>query len=384
MQRETIQMKELCQKWNMICSTVHKTSNLAEKTINFSSCSPSSSTSVSSYEHNQPHLQEPKLISTWPTFFEPKWETKEHQFLISNIDVKPELLSNPNSTPNSASSSEATEAITETPSSLSVFRFKENNPENLEAMCSSLEKKVPWQKDIIPEIATTILRIRSGTMSRKTSKRKFVSKEEHQKKETWLFFLGVDEEGKLGIARELAKLIFGSYSSFKSIGLSSFASSTRADSSDELRNKRVRDEYGGSYLERVAEAVRENPHRVFFVEDIEQLNHRAQKGITQAIQTGQIKLSDGEIVALDDAIVIFSGDSFSSASRACSPSVKQKFDENDQQEVTDQDEVEEATSCVPLDLNVAFGDDYGSEDLVGDVRILESVDKQVFFKIQVL
>lgn len=388
-QQETAQLKELCKKWNIICSSVHKTSNLAEKTINFSSCSPSSSTSISSYDHNNPHLQETKPITTtWPILFEPKWASKEHQFL-SNIERKPELLSNPNSTPNSASSSEATEAITERPlSTLSVNRFNENNPENLEAMCSALEKKVPWQNDIIPEIATTILRIRSGVMSRKF---KSVPKEEQQKKESWLFFLGADEEGKLAVGRELAKLIFGSYSSFKAIGLSSFTS-TRADSTDDTRSKRVRDESGGGYIERFAAAMKENPHRVFFVEDVEQLDHRSQNGIKRAIETGKIRLSDdADTVPLEDAIVIFSCDSFSSASRACSPTVKQKLDDHDQYESTefdklDLEEVEEATSCVRLDLNIAFDDDNGSDQQqsVGDIRILESVDKQVFFKIQML
>ncbi|XP_021839766.1 protein SMAX1-LIKE 3 isoform X2 [Spinacia oleracea] len=383
--QETVQIKELCKKWNIICSSSHKTSNAAEKTINFSSCSPSSSTSVSSYDHNKNHLQEIKPITTWPMLFEHKWASKEHHLLMSNIERKPELLSNPNSTPNSASSSEATEAFVDRPCpSLSVLGFKENTPENLEAMCCALEKKIPWQNDIIPEIATTVLRIRSGMMRRKN---KSVPKEEQEKKETWLLFLGADEEGKLAVGRELAKLIFGSYSSFKSIGLSSFAS-TRADSTDDTRSKRVRDESGGGYLDRFTAAVKENPHRVFFVEDIEQLDQRSQNGIKCAIETG--KINDQEItVSMEDAIVIFSCDSFSSASRACSPTVKQKLDEHESSEFNkvDQEEIEEATSsCVRLDLNIAFDDHYSNDDhhSVGDIKILDSVDKQAFFKLQML
>ncbi|XP_021731489.1 protein SMAX1-LIKE 3-like isoform X2 [Chenopodium quinoa] len=388
--QETVQIKELCKKWNIICSSSsHQTSNVAEKTINFSSCSPSSSTSISSYDHNKNQLQDTKPITTWPMLFEPTWASKEHQFLMSNIERKPELLSNPNSTPNSASSSEATEAVFERPpSSLSVFGFKENNPENLEALCSALEKRVPWQNDIIPEITTTILRIRSGMMSRKCNT---LPKEEQQKKETWLFFLGADEEGKFAVGRELAKLIFGTFSSFKAIGVSSY-SSTRADSTDDIRSKRLRDDSSGGYLERLAAAVKENPHRVFFIEDVEQLDQRSLSGIKRAIEAGKISLSDEETVSLEDAIVIFSCDSFSSASRACSPTVKQKLDDDtDKHDSTDldkfdHDEVEEATSsCVRLDLNVVFDEDNGiDEHSIGDIRILDSVDKQVFFKIQVL
>lgn len=190
-----------------------------------------------------------------------------------------------------------------------------------------------------------------------------------------MFFLGVDEEGKQKIAREVAKLVFGSQTNFKSIGMSSFS-----DTSDESRgnpSKRGRDELSGngsSYLERFAEEVRKNPHRVFYVEDVEQLDQCAQKGIKRAIERGEMMMSDGEVVKIEDAIVIFSCESFSSASRACSPPVRQKVEEKD--ENFDLDEA--SSSSLPLDLNIPA--DYDT----GDVRILETVDKQIFFKIQVL
>ncbi|KAK9735134.1 hypothetical protein RND81_04G185700 [Saponaria officinalis] len=376
-QEENVQIKELCKKWNSICNSSHKgITNFLDKTINFSSSSPSSSTSISSYET--------KL--NWPLMFEPKWSSKEHQFLTSNNTTaitkdffdrnerKPELLSNPNSIPNSTSSSEATEILIENPN----LSFKENTPENLDVICSALENKVPWQKDIIPEIAMTVLRIRSGIMSRRSRV---------QKGETWLFFLGMDDEGKLKIGKELAKIIFGSYKSFKSIGISSF-SSTRADSTEEFKNKRTRDESSQGYLERFAESVKENPHRVFFVEDVEQVDHRSQKGIKRAIETGQITMSNGETVSLEDAIVIFSCDSFSSGSRACSPPVKQKIvhekDEEGENDGDDTGDLDEGTSSGPLDLNIAVDFEHGIEQSVGDFRILESVDKQVFFRVHVL
>ncbi|KAH9605685.1 hypothetical protein KSS87_015842 [Heliosperma pusillum] len=374
-QNDSVEIKELCRKWNTICSSKHKGTNFGDKTINFSSCSPSSSTSISSYENNNLHLQD--KIPSWPIMFEPKWSSKEHQFMSSNPPKdlfendppKPELLSNPNSIPNSTSSSEATEGIFENPNK---FSFKENTPENLELLCSALEGKVPWQKDIIPEIATTILGIRSGITSRKCNSN--YKEKELEKQETWLFFLGMDDEGKQKVGRELAKIIFGSYKSFKSIGLSSF-SSTRADSNDEFTNKRVRDESGRGYLERFTDLVRENPHRVLFMEDIDQVDQFSLKGITRAIETGRIRGSDGESVSLEDSIVIFSCDTFSSGSRACSPPVKHKGTNNEV------DDLEECTSFGPLDLNLSAEYDYGSQDYVADFSILESVDKQVFFKI---
>ncbi|CAO2833047.1 unnamed protein product [Amaranthus hypochondriacus] len=375
---ETLQIKELCKKWNSICSTTHKTSKSAEKTLNISSCSPSSS-SISSYDHNKNlHLHESKpmnLTSTWPFMFEPKWGSNQNPFFLQS---KPEFQSNPNSTPNSDSSSEATETI--------ITQFNHNNPENLEAICSVLNKKIPWQKDIIPEIATTVLRIRSGMIKRMNPS----SKIEEQKKETWLLFMGSDDDGKLLVGRELAKLVFGSYTNFKSINLSGY-SSTRTDSNDDLRPKRVRDEMGKDFLMRFCDLIKENPHRVFYIEDIEQIDHGSHMGIKHGIETGKIKLSNGEIVSLQDAIVIFSCESFSSASRACSPPIKQKLDHDHDHDHDDNDDVEgEATSCIPdLDLNLAFQKDEngGSDDQSfwgGDFRVLELVDKQVFFKMIML
>uniref|UniRef100_A0A5B7AAU6 Clp R domain-containing protein n=1 Tax=Davidia involucrata TaxID=16924 RepID=A0A5B7AAU6_DAVIN len=374
--QESDKIRDLCKKWNSICSSVHKQPNFLEKAINFSSQSPSNS--ISSYDRH---------ILSWPVIFEPNQSPKEHQFLISengdevfepNLKMympmtnepKPDLFSNPNSSPNSASSSEAMEEDMEF-----LHRFKELNSENLKILCNELEKKVPWQRDIIPEIASTILQCRSGMMGRKS---KLSHKED--KEETWLFFLGVDVEGKEKTARELAKLVFGSQSNFVTIGLSSF-SSTRADSTEEVSNKRARDELGSSYLERFAEAVQDNPSRVFFMEDIEQVDYCSQKGIKKAIESGRITLPSGDqTVPLKDAIVIFSCESFSSMSRACSPPIRQKCSDN--KEKDDEDESEEKRTCVSLDLNLATEDDNGDEHSVSE--IVESVDRQIIFRIQVL
>ncbi|KAJ6892646.1 hypothetical protein NC651_025758 [Populus alba x Populus x berolinensis] len=309
---------------------LRKPSNLAS--------SPPSPNSFSSQERNidsqQTHL-------SWP--FE-----KENQIWISECsnegyesslrnDPKPDLLSNPNSSPNSASSSEAMDDM------------EEFNDYNLKNLRSSLEKKVPWQKDIVPEIATTILECRSGMRKRK-------GKLNHieDKAETWLFFLGVDFEGKEKIARELARLVFGSQSNFVSIGLSNFSSS-RADSIEESKNKRARDELGCSYLDRLGLALNENPHRVFFMEDVDQVDNCSQKGIKQAIENGNVTLPDGEKVPLKDAIIIFSCESFCSVSRACSPLRRQKTGDN-HEDKEDEDLMEEKSLVLSLDLNISFGD----------------------------
>ncbi|GMH13255.1 hypothetical protein Nepgr_015096 [Nepenthes gracilis] len=358
-QQECARIKELCKKWNSFCSSTHKTNRFAEKTLNFSlSSSPSSSTSISSHDKLNPnYLHDTKL--SWPAVFESTWPS-ENGGVVN--EPKPDLLSNPNSTPNSASSSEATEAL-EKPAK--VTSFTELNPENLRAVCSALEKKVPWQKDIIPDIASTVLKCRE------------------EKRETWMFFLGFDHEGKLKIARELANLVYGSKSSFTSISCSSFSSTAKAaDSTDAPRNKRARNESGQCYLETFAEAVQDNPHRVFYVEDVDQADHCTQKGMKRSIESGRITLANGETVPLKDAIVIF----ISSTSRACSPPIKQKLEqENEVAENKDDESQNSSFSSPNLDLNVAAEDGHGSgERSVSDVGILESVAKKIFFKIPML
>ncbi|KAL0299122.1 UNVERIFIED_CONTAM: protein SMAX1-LIKE 3 [Sesamum radiatum] len=350
------------------------------KVFNLSSPSPaSSSTSTSSNGLNKSDLH--KTLLNWPVVFEPSRPYKEQQtFLFEKDDevskpsssaAKPELLSNPNSSPNSASSSEASQEIMEF-----SHRYKELSSENLNILCSALEKKVPWQKDIIPEIVSTILRCRSGMAMRSRSSNKNQNREE-----SWLFFLGVDHDGKETIARELAKHVFGSYDNFIAIGISSFSSSTRADSNEEVSNKRARNEHGGSLYDRFSDAVRDNPSRVFYLEDVDQLDHRSLRQLKSAIKNGSIALADGEIVLMRDAIIVFSCENFISESRSApSPPTAEKRCEKEEENSDEQKE------CRVLDLNIATddGDDELDQSSDSETGILDLVDKKVVFKIQVL
>ncbi|KAI7751479.1 hypothetical protein M8C21_022553 [Ambrosia artemisiifolia] len=369
--RQTINDQEcekvgnLCKKWNSICSSLHKQQP------------PLMSSSPNFHQHNL----------TWPSVFESN-TPKEHQFFVGGECFEqpnpktfmPELLSNPNSSPNSASCSEASDQDyndgDHDQEQCYLHKFKEMNSENVKTLTNALERVAPWQKEIIPEIVTTILQCRSGTMERKG------------KEETWLSFLGADHHGKEKIARELAKVIFGSRTNFVQMGLSRF-SATRADSTDDdqefASNKRARDENGQSYLERFTEAVQENPNRVFFMEDVEQVDYHSQMGIKKAIKNGRITLNDGQTVPFNDAIVIFSCESFSSISRACSPSIRQKYGEGEGER---QETVEDCgkESAISLDLNIATEDHKSSyeQESVCDIGILDAVDKQVIFKLQML
>nr|XP_018686842.1 PREDICTED: protein SMAX1-LIKE 3-like [Musa acuminata subsp. malaccensis] len=373
------QLKELCRQWNSICTSTHKSDNHpSEITFNFSSVSPSSSSNVSSYDGHSRSLHQNQQPSLLPRKAKRPWN--EHHFWISEeaVDEGPEqkpgnkarenagqkLSTFPflylNSHPNSNSSGSTME--TELSS-----KFKELNAENFKFLCDALERKVTWQQDIIPEIASIILQCRSGLMRRKGK-----SKSSEKKEETWLLFQGSDTEGKERIGRELARLVFGSSTNFITVGHSNL-SSTQSDSTDVLLQiKRSRAEASHSRLQSLFEAIREDPHRVIMMEDIEQVDHYTLAGIMRAMERGKLQSYGGEEVSLGDAIIILSCESFDSRSRACSPLIKQRAESEDDKEVD---------TCVSLDLNLCAADEDLDDHCFDSAGLLECVDRAFFFNL---
>ncbi|CAA6660613.1 unnamed protein product [Spirodela intermedia] len=351
---------DLCRRWNTTCSSSRKHHHLLqEKTLNFSSISPTSS-SVLSYGQKQCSLLQKH--KTWPVPTDGRSPWADHRGCASQ---SADAGSKPDPSPFSTSSGETMEA--DRPNS-----FKELNAENLKSLCHALEKKATWQKDIVPDIAATVLRCRSGMTRRKEGSNSKI------REDTWLLFQGGDHEGKDRIARGLACLIFGSPASFVSFGSSSFAS-TRSGSSDDLRSKRPRSEASSSYTERLAEAVRKDPHSVVLVEDVEQMDYYTQINIRNAIERGKIRSSDGEEVGLSDAIIILSCESFDSRSRACSPSVKQKSESDGEKGLEGEKEKPHFKS---LDLNLSADDEDEVQVWTYDeIDLLSLVDGRFFFKL---
>ncbi|XP_038906241.1 protein SMAX1-LIKE 3 [Benincasa hispida] len=393
--QKCVTVGELYKKWNSICNSIHKNSNnnniisCSQKSLSFSCIIPNSSSSASgfSYDHHHHHnnndhynfLRYTHKEKHQDHFYEGNVEPKQLMLLSSN--------NNHGSTPSSASS--GSDVVLE---GEYVSRFKELNSENFKSLCNALEKKVPWQKNVVADIASAVLQCRSGMGRRK-------GKMGHGdlKEETWLLFQGNDVGGKEKVAEELARVIFGSATSnLVSITLSSFSSTRSADSTEDCRNKRSRDEQSCSYIERFAEAVSINPHRVFLVEDVEQADYCSQMGFKRAIEGGRITNSNGQQVPLADAIVILSCESFSARSRACSPPFK-KQEENDQhkdiqqnqkkeQQQEQEHEEEETAPCLALDLNISIDDDHraANDESIDDVGLLDSVDRRIIFQIQEL
>ncbi|CAO2823991.1 unnamed protein product [Amaranthus hypochondriacus] len=384
--QESLPIKDLCKRWGSISTS---SSPSLERTLSISSISPSSSTSNFSYDPNHSMLQ--------PTHqsFEPKnfWVTHETSNKTHDHD-EPTTITMSMSSFQDLSNNDHQRSHTPSTSSSDIMDCTTKNLK-LKALCYALEKQVPHQKDIIFDIASTIFQCREGL-----STRKGIEQGNYNKQETWLFFQGVDIESKEKIGRELARHIFGSQDKFISLGLSSF-SSTRGviDSSlEDSRNKRLRDEESCTYIERFAKEVTKDCHRVFFVEDIEQVDYCSQMGIKKAIERGKIsKHSSGEDVRFGDAIIILSCEKFRSRSRACSPSSKHIVDniitQEDKQEMMNKEEINgdvlSTSPSISLDLNISINDDDNDDGINGIVTnhsideiigLLASVDKCINFK----
>ncbi|XP_074586122.1 protein SMAX1-LIKE 3-like [Curcuma longa] len=314
---DTPKLADLC-KWS-----TSSNSNQPKKTLNFSWSSPSSS--IQGKEKDSCHE-----FNFWMS----RATHKDHdQDLMTAINNEKLCV-------NMSSSSDSMEVIEHAP------KFKELSAENLKTLCSALEEQVPWQKHIISDIASTILQCRSGMRRRKEQ-----SEPAEAKQETWLLFQGSDFEGKVKIAMELARLVFGSYTDF--IPISSEAS------------------HGPhGYLERFAEAIRDNPHSVILMEDMEQVDYKMQEGIMNAIGSGRIKRSRGEEIGVSDAIIILTCESFehTSSSACSSPTAKPRLNFDDEKDAKD-------THPFVLDLNLSAPGD------VDGVEISELVDRTIIFKL---
>lgn len=179
-----------------------------------------------------------------------------------------------------------------------IPKFKELNAENWKILSGALEKKLPRQQETVAEIASAVLRSRSGMVKRK-GKPSASSSEKTQT--TWLLFQGEDVEGKRRIAEELASLIFCSQSNFVSIGLDNRRA---VDVHNSPRKKRSRAEASENCLERLFQAINENPHCIFMIEDIEQLDHQTQIGLKNAMEGEKLRSNCGAEAGLSDAIIV--------------------------------------------------------------------------------
>ena len=283
------------------------------------------------------------------------------------------LLANPNpGSSNSVSNkSNSSDAATE-PAGARHRRpkFTELTAENLKILCSALEARVSRHRDLAAGIASAVLQRRSG-VTRTTRP---------SSSATWLLFQGRDDDGKAAMARELARLVFGSYAEFTCITAAKLTSGSNSGDSHKRQRSRADNEHG--YMQRFYEAIRENPHRVVMIDGVE--DDFSEVGIKNAMATGTVRGFGGDTVSLEDAIVV-SCQVSGSRSRVSSPRpVKQRRFMGDVDSKAEDGGVEKgAVPRFGLDLNTCAamdgeGEEAGSS-LPNDMDILKAVDGVFFF-----
>uniref|UniRef100_A0A0D3F630 Clp R domain-containing protein n=1 Tax=Oryza barthii TaxID=65489 RepID=A0A0D3F630_9ORYZ len=257
-------------------------------------------------------------------------------------------------------------------------RFKEVSAENLKVLCGALEKEVPWQKVIVPEIASTVLRCRSGMAAPAMARRS--SSCSSSKEHTWMLFLGGDADGKLRVARELASLVFGS------------ASCPSAAPPTTTTSGRDQD-----HLEALYDAVRDNPRRVILMERVDRADARCHDGIRDAIERGVVRSrgGGGEEAFLGDAIVVLSCESLNPSSTTPAKKAKTEYSveklDQDGDDHHGKEAVAAAASPSCFDLNMSMDDDdeaaeercTGEEEEAGHhhhLLLLKAVDRVLFFR----
>ena len=359
------------QDWNPNCygSAARHTSEL---TLSFSSPA-TNSPDTSSISGFAPSFNGNLMMSSkqpWQFKLMQPWTNHKHgEPLAKSYDHQPLHHANPSPESYSVSNS-SVGGSAESP------RFMELTAENLKILCNTLENRTPRHKDVVADIASVVLQCRSGMT------RRMRWCQEKSSAVTWLLFQGGDNDGKKAVSKELARLVFGSYSKFTSISLVEIAQVHSDSSSSLLSLKRQRspDTRHGCF-QTLYEAILENPHRVIMIEGIEQLDYDLEISIRNAIGKGRISGCNGDEISLEDAIVVLSCEALDSKSNVSSPRLKQKLTDNGGKEGNGMNiENGMESSSFTLDLNACAREE--DEDSASDnVRILNIVDGVFLFQL---
>lgn len=200
-------------------------------------------------------------------------------------------------------------------------KFTELTAQNLKILRGALELRAPWHANIIPGISSTVLRCRSGVTRRRAG----------VWPTTWLLFRGRDSGGKTAVARELARLVFGSYAEFSALQVQGNSDILARTGKLALKRQRSLDNdgdgNGGNVEARLFKATTENPHRVILIDGVNRLNRDSEMHIKNAIVgVTMVGGCNNDMVSLEDAIVVLSSDvchSGMSMASASSPRVEQ-------------------------------------------------------------
>ncbi|KAI5002931.1 hypothetical protein ZWY2020_027581 [Hordeum vulgare] len=250
-------------------------------------------------------------------------------------------------------------------------KFTELTAQNLKILCDELELRFPWHRNIVPGISSMVLRCRSGVKRRRAGDKS--SSSSSRSMTTCLLFHGRDGGGKKAVARELARLVFGSHADFADLQLQGIPDIPARSTKLALKRQRSPENDGGIGA-RLFEAILENPHRVLFIDGVDRLDRDSEMRIKDTIAGGtMVGGYNGDVVGLEDAIVVLSSDVLDSSS---SPRVKQNRKEGEATEM----EVR-SRRRLSWDLNACgmCGEEEEGGGLADDDGILNAVDGVFLF-----
>jgi len=165
-----------------------------------------------------------------------------------------------------------------------VASFEDSD--SVKRLFKGLMEKVSWQTEAASAVTAAVLQSKSGNGKRRGLM---------PKADTWLLFIGSDRVGKRKMARALSELVFGVEPFTVRLG------SSRNGGDDGESNVNFR---GRTALDRVAQAVKQNPFSVIVLEDIDQADAVVRGTIRRAIERGRLPDSYGREVSLGSAIFV--------------------------------------------------------------------------------
>lgn len=165
-----------------------------------------------------------------------------------------------------------------------VASFEDSD--SLKRLFQGLMERVSWQTEAASAITAAVLQAKSGNGKR----RGLVPKAD-----TWLLFIGSDRVGKRKMASALSELVFG----VEPITVCLGSSRNEGNTGESNVNSR-----GRTALDRVAEAVKQNPFSVILLEDVDQADAVVRGTIKRAMERGRLPDSYGREVSLGSAIFV--------------------------------------------------------------------------------
>ncbi|XP_064981540.1 protein SMAX1-like [Musa acuminata AAA Group] len=231
---------------------------------------------------------EPRLLAVSGTI-SPTQGSSDHSLKLNSVEhqtsppVKTDLvlgLSQPLDTPSQKPRSECIEDSSRQRNTITGV----SDVVALQRLRSGLTEAVSWQPEAASAIATAVTRRASGNRGLRSAGAKAGS---------WLLFTGPDKVGKWKMASALSELVFNTAPIRIHLG-------DDGESDVSFRGK--------TSLDRVAEAIQQNPFSLIVLEDVDHANTLVRRAIKRAIETGWLVDSRRQEVGLGSIIFILISD----------------------------------------------------------------------------